>query len=44
MSHLQNEGVAIANGQVERAGAIGPIMSIYFKDPDGNLVEVSNLL
>ena len=44
MKHLQDQGVAITNGPVKRAGATGPIMSVYFKDPDGNLVEVSNRL
>jgi catechol 2,3-dioxygenase-like lactoylglutathione lyase family enzyme len=34
-------GVAIELGPVERLGAQGPMMSIYFRDPDGNLVEVS---
>lgn len=29
-------------GPVERAGAVGPIMSIYLRDPDGNLVEIAN--
>ena len=44
IKHLQGEGVVITNGPVERAGATGPIISVYFKDPDGNLVEVSNRL
>ncbi|MCV3240597.1 VOC family protein [Mesorhizobium sp. ZC-5] len=39
---LGREGVAIVDGPGERAGAVGPILSIYFNDPDGNLVEVSN--
>jgi catechol 2,3-dioxygenase-like lactoylglutathione lyase family enzyme len=42
--HLQSEGVTISAGPGERAGATGPILSVYFRDPDGNLVEVSNLL
>ena len=29
-------------GPVERDGALGPMQSIYFRDPDGNLVEVSH--
>lgn len=43
-SHLIREGVEIIAGPDERTGATGPIMSVYFKDPDGNLVEVSNRL
>jgi catechol 2,3-dioxygenase-like lactoylglutathione lyase family enzyme len=39
---LKREGVAIIDGPGERAGAVGAILSVYFKDPDGNLVEVSN--
>jgi catechol 2,3-dioxygenase-like lactoylglutathione lyase family enzyme len=42
--HLQSEGVTMSAGPGERAGATGPILSVYFRDPDGNLVEVSNLL
>lgn len=42
VAELQREGVAIVDGPGERAGAVGPILSVYFKDPDGNLVEVSN--
>jgi catechol 2,3-dioxygenase-like lactoylglutathione lyase family enzyme len=44
VSHLSREGVEIVDGPGERAGATGPIMSVYFKDPDGNLVEISNCL
>jgi catechol 2,3-dioxygenase-like lactoylglutathione lyase family enzyme len=43
-THLAREGVEIVAGPNERAGATGPILSVYFKDTDGNLVEVSNLL
>lgn len=35
-------GIAIEEGPVDRTGARGPICSIYFRDPDGNLVEVAN--
>jgi catechol 2,3-dioxygenase-like lactoylglutathione lyase family enzyme len=38
---LAREGVAIIDGPGERAGATGTIMSVYFNDPDGNLIEVS---
>jgi catechol 2,3-dioxygenase-like lactoylglutathione lyase family enzyme len=41
---LALRGIEIVDGPGERAGATGPILSIYFKDPDGNLVEISNRL
>lgn len=40
---LNTERVKIIEGPDERAGATGTILSVYFRDPDGNLVEVSNL-
>ena len=39
--HLASKGIAIEVGPVARHGALGPMMSVYFRDPDGNLVEVS---
>lgn len=42
--HLQNVGVAIIEGPVCRHGATGPLLSIYFRDPDENLIEVANLI
>jgi catechol 2,3-dioxygenase-like lactoylglutathione lyase family enzyme len=42
--HLAACGVAIEEGPVPKTGATGPIRSVYFRDPDGNLVEVSNYL
>lgn len=39
--HLGNCGVEIVEGPVARTGATGPIMSVYVRDPDGNLVEIS---
>ncbi|MBB3287380.1 MULTISPECIES: VOC family protein [unclassified Rhizobium] len=44
IAHLQAEGVAIEEGPVRRTGATGPILSVYFRDPDQNLIEVSNII
>ena len=44
VEHLEREGVEIRVGPAERDGAVGRIMSVYFNDPDGNLVEISNLI
>lgn len=41
MAHLARCGVPIERGPVERTGARFPIRSIYVRDPDGNLVEIS---
>ncbi len=41
-AHLKALGVAIADGPVPKTGALGPMTSVYFRDPDGNLIEVSN--
>ena len=39
MVHLQGLGVAVEEGPVERFGAHGAGMSVYFRDPDGSLLE-----
>jgi catechol 2,3-dioxygenase-like lactoylglutathione lyase family enzyme len=44
ISHLQNCQVPIIEGPVERTGAVGPILSVYLRDPDQNLLEISNQL
>ncbi len=42
MRHVRNCGVEILKGPVARTGAAGPMTSFYFRDPDFNLIEVSN--
>jgi len=42
IAQLKAQGVAIAEGPVAKTGALGPMTSVYFRDPDGNLIEVSN--
>jgi catechol 2,3-dioxygenase-like lactoylglutathione lyase family enzyme len=42
IARLRAIGIAVEAGPVPRTGALGPITSAYFRDPDGNLIEVSN--
>ena len=42
LDHLNDRSIPIIEGPVNRTGAIGPIVSVYFRDPDLNLIEVSN--
>ncbi len=42
IQHLNLCGVEIIDGPVRRTGAMGPITSVYFRDPDRNLIEISN--
>jgi catechol 2,3-dioxygenase-like lactoylglutathione lyase family enzyme len=42
VAHLEACGVKIQEGPVPRTGAIGKLNSVYVRDPDGNLVEISN--
>ena len=41
VAHLRATGVDILEGPVSRTGATGPIRSVYVRDPDGNLIEIS---
>ena len=43
IDHLDSLGIPVEAGPVLRIGAQGPMRSIYFRDPDGNLLEVANL-
>ena len=44
VQHLVREQVDIILGPVPRTGATSPLVSVYFRDPDGNLIEISNIL
>ncbi len=42
LDHLKDNNVSVEEGPVRREGALGPITSVYFRDPDGNMIEVAN--
>ena len=44
IEHLGALGVPVEEGPVKRTGASGPILSVYVRDPDENLIEISNLI
>jgi catechol 2,3-dioxygenase-like lactoylglutathione lyase family enzyme len=44
IAKLREKGVAIVEGPVRRTGAAGPIESVYLRDPDLNLVEISEYI
>jgi catechol 2,3-dioxygenase-like lactoylglutathione lyase family enzyme len=41
-THLRARDVPVEEGPVVRTGALGPLRSLYVRDPDGNLVEIAN--
>jgi catechol 2,3-dioxygenase-like lactoylglutathione lyase family enzyme len=41
VARLREEGVEIEEGPVPRDGALGTMVSVYLRDPDANLVEIS---
>lgn len=44
LEQVKKSGVRIIDGPVNRTGANGPIISFYIRDPDRNLIEISNYL
>jgi len=44
VEHLIEHRIKILDGPMQRIGANGPILSVYIKDPDGNLIEIANQL
>ena len=42
IEHLRVNEISVLEGPTPRTGAVGPITSVYCRDPDGNLIEVSN--
>ena len=44
ITELQQAGIKILEGPVQRSGASGPIRSVYLRDPDGNLLEICNAI
>ena len=44
MEHVQQCGITMIEGPVQRTGATATLISFYFRDPDGNLIEVANIL
>ena len=44
LAYFTASGQTVLEGPVQRSGALGPIVSLYILDPDGNLLEIANRL
>lgn len=44
IAELHQHGISIEEGPIQRTGATGVIMSVYIRDPDQNLIEISNYI
>jgi len=42
--HIEDNKIEVIEGPIKRMGAMGEIISIYIRDPDGNLIEISNYI
>lgn len=42
VDHFESLQIPIADGPVPRTGALGPMTSVYVRDPDGNLIEIAS--
>ena len=43
-AHLANHDVSVEEGPVRKTGANGTLMSLYIRDPEGNIIEISNYI
>jgi len=44
IDHLAACGVPVEEGPVKKQGAVGTLMSVYCRDPDGSLIEIASYL
>jgi catechol 2,3-dioxygenase-like lactoylglutathione lyase family enzyme len=44
IAHIQACEIPVVEGPVNKTGATGPLRSLYVRDPDGNLLEIANVM